>query len=151
MFFLLFLFPDSSSLKECWPERSVLVTLQLEMARALQNKSSALTLILNRNDSSHSWAPQLCWLVGNLSYQKSMEVSVHSCNWNFYHHHCRRKTFIWLCRSNKVFYLCASKPLKILLGYISRELIETLKQEKCLWVKQKPSWLSWTKILYCFW
>lgn len=26
-----------------------------------------------------------------------------------------------------LFYLCASKPLKLLLGYISRELIETLK------------------------
>lgn len=32
----------------------------------------------------------------------------------------------------RLFYLCVSKPLKILLGHISRELIETLKEEKCL-------------------
>lgn len=32
----------------------------------------------------------------------------------------------------RLFYLCVSRPLKILLGHISRELIETLKEEKCL-------------------
>lgn len=67
-------------------------------------------------------------MAGNRSYLKSMEGPCVQLHLKFLSPPLQVKGFhSAVLVQQSLFYLCASKPLKLLLGYISRELIETLK------------------------
>jgi len=67
-------------------------------------------------------------MAGNRSYLESMEGPCVRLHLKFLSPPPQVKGFhLAVLVQQSLFYLCASKPLKFLLGYISRELIETLK------------------------